>query len=66
LFHEFILIYYTYNSRLEKEENSLEHKLAIVTGDKDKIRETIATLDEKKREALLNTWQKVNRYSSLS
>jgi structural maintenance of chromosome 2 len=53
-------------SRLEKEETALKQKLAIVTGDKDKIRETIATLDEKKREALLKTWRKVSRYDSIS
>lgn len=47
--------------RVEKEEQSLKKKLAIVLNDKTKIEETIVKLDVKKREALQNTWEKVNK-----
>ncbi len=46
--------------RVEKEESALKKKLAIVLNDKQKIEDTISTLDIKKKEALHKTWEKVN------
>ncbi|KAI8920693.1 P-loop containing nucleoside triphosphate hydrolase protein [Entophlyctis helioformis] len=47
--------------RVEKREASLKQRLATVRKDKSKIQETISTLDELKREKLVETWTKVNR-----
>ncbi|TPX31945.1 hypothetical protein SmJEL517_g04864 [Synchytrium microbalum] len=46
--------------RMEKRETSLKQMLATVKKDKTKIEDTIASLDEYKREALQKTWEKVN------
>ncbi|EGS21442.1 uncharacterized protein CTHT_0033000 [Thermochaetoides thermophila DSM 1495] len=45
---------------VEKKEMSLKHMMKTVLKDKHKIEETIATLDEYKRKALQETWEKVN------
>ncbi|KAK9480185.1 RecF/RecN/SMC [Lipomyces japonicus] len=45
---------------VEKKEASLCTMLKTIDKDKRKIEETIATLDEYKKEALIKTWQKVN------
>nr|KAJ3422875.1 Structural maintenance of chromosomes protein 2 [Polyrhizophydium stewartii] len=47
--------------RVEKKEASLTQRLATVHKDKKKIQQTIQTLDELKREKLVETWTKVNR-----
>ncbi|KAH6573873.1 hypothetical protein BASA60_005833 [Batrachochytrium salamandrivorans] len=47
--------------RVEKKEASLKQRLATVRKDKTKIQETIHTLDELKREKLIETWTKVNK-----
>ena len=47
---------------MEKKEASLKQMFATVKKDKQKIEETISSLDEYKKEALLKTWEKVNRY----
>jgi len=44
---------------VEKKETSLKNMLKTVIRDKKKIEETIISLDEYKREALLKTWRKV-------
>ena len=44
---------------VEKKEASLKNMMRTVVRDKKKIEETIATLDEYKKEALLKTWRKV-------
>ena len=44
---------------VEKKEASLKTMMKTVIRDKKKIEETIATLDEYKKEALLKTWRKV-------
>ena len=44
---------------VEKKETSLKNMLRTVIKDKRKIEETIVSLDEYKREALLKTWKKV-------
>ena len=44
---------------VEKKEASLKNMMKTVIRDKKKIEETIATLDEYKKEALLKTWRKV-------
>jgi structural maintenance of chromosome 2 len=44
---------------VEKKETSLKNMLRTVVRDKKKIEETIVSLDEYKREALLKTWRKV-------
>jgi structural maintenance of chromosome 2 len=44
----------------EKQEGSAKSMLAQVLKDKEKIEETIKELDRCKREALENTWEKVN------
>ncbi|KAJ9654861.1 Structural maintenance of chromosomes protein 2 [Neophaeococcomyces mojaviensis] len=44
---------------VEKKETSLKNMLKTVIRDKKKIEETIVSLDEYKREALLKTWRKV-------
>ncbi|KAK5939610.1 Structural maintenance of chromosomes protein 2 [Knufia obscura] len=44
---------------VEKKETSLKNMLRTVIRDKRKIEETITSLDEYKREALLKTWRKV-------
>ena len=44
---------------VEKKEASLKNMMRTVVRDKKKIEETIATLDEYKKEALLKTWKKV-------
>ncbi|QIX00971.1 hypothetical protein AMS68_006488 [Peltaster fructicola] len=45
---------------VEKKESALKQMMRTVVKDKSKIEETIAALDEYKREALQRTWQKVN------
>ena len=45
---------------VEKKETSLKHMMRTVIKDKAKIEETIRSLDEYKKEALLKTWEKVN------
>lgn len=45
----------------EAEYRDLQEKKAIVIRDKEKIKSVIAELDEKKKEALKTTWQKVNK-----
>ncbi|KAI4095306.1 MAG: hypothetical protein L6R37_007083 [Teloschistes peruensis] len=45
---------------VEKKEASLKNMMRTVVRDKRKIEETVATLDEYKREALRRTWEKVN------
>ena len=45
---------------VEKKEVSLKNMMRTVIKDKKKIEETIANLDEYKREALQKTWTKVN------
>ena len=44
---------------VEKKETSLKNMLRTVVRDKKKIEETIISLDEYKKEALLKTWRKV-------
>lgn len=44
---------------VEKKEASLKNMLKTVVRDKKKIEETISTLDEYKKEALMKTWRKV-------
>lgn len=46
---------------VEKKETSLKNMLRTVIKDKRKIEETIVSLDEYKREALLKTWRKVTQ-----
>ena len=46
---------------VEKKEASLKNMLRTVVRDKRKIEETITTLDEYKKEALLKTWRKVTQ-----
>ncbi|KAK1759453.1 SMC2-like protein [Echria macrotheca] len=45
---------------VEKKEASLKHMMKTVIKDKRKIEETIASLDNYKKKALQETWQKVN------
>ena len=45
---------------VEKKEASLKNMMKTVIRDKKKIEETIASLDEYKKEALQKTWTKVN------
>lgn len=45
---------------VEKKEASLKHMMRTVIKDKRKIEETIASLDNYKKKALQETWQKVN------
>ena len=45
---------------VEKKEVSLKNMMKTVIRDKKKIEETIASLDEYKKEALRKTWSKVN------
>lgn len=45
---------------VEKKEKDLLGMYRQVLKDKTKIEETVATLDEYKKEALQNTWEKVN------
>jgi structural maintenance of chromosome 2 len=44
---------------VEKKETALKNMLRTVVRDKKKIEETIVSLDEYKKEALLKTWRKV-------
>ncbi|KAI6245089.1 Structural maintenance of chromosomes protein 2 [Erysiphe necator] len=46
---------------VEKKEVSLKNMMKTVIRDKKKIEETIITLDEYKKKALLETWTKVNK-----
>ncbi|TQS36157.1 hypothetical protein Golomagni_03400 [Golovinomyces magnicellulatus] len=46
---------------VEKKEVSLKNMMKTVIRDKKKIEETIVTLDEYKKKALLETWTKVNK-----
>jgi structural maintenance of chromosome 2 len=45
---------------VEKKEVALKHMMRTVIRDKSKIEETIISLDEYKKKALQETWQKVN------
>ncbi len=45
---------------VEKKESTLKTMLSTVLKDKDKIEDTITELDRYKRDALQNTWEKVN------
>lgn len=45
---------------VEKKEVSLKHMMKTVIRDKKKIEETIISLDDYKKKALQETWQKVN------
>jgi structural maintenance of chromosome 2 len=45
---------------LEKKEASLKQMFSTVKRDKKKIEETISSLEEYKRDALLKTWRQVN------
>ncbi|KAL1922238.1 uncharacterized protein VTP21DRAFT_9777 [Calcarisporiella thermophila] len=45
---------------VEKKESSLKQMLATVQKDKKKIEDTIASLEDYKKEALERTWEKVN------
>jgi len=45
---------------VEKKEASLKQMMRTITKDKKKIEDTIASLDEYKKEALFKTWSKVN------
>ncbi|KAK7750362.1 Structural maintenance of chromosomes protein 2 [Diatrype stigma] len=45
---------------VEKKEVGLKHMMKTVIRDKRKIEETIISLDDYKKKALLETWQKVN------
>ncbi|KXJ92211.1 P-loop containing nucleoside triphosphate hydrolase protein [Microdochium bolleyi] len=45
---------------VEKKELALKHMMKTVVRDKRKIEETIVSLDDYKKKALLETWQKVN------
>jgi len=45
---------------VEKKEASLKHMMKTVMRDKRKIEETIASLDNYKKKALQETWEKVN------
>lgn len=45
---------------VEKKEVSLKNMMKTVIRDKKKIEETIVSLDEYKKKALQETWQKVN------
>lgn len=45
---------------VEKKEAALKNMMKTVIRDKKKIEETIVTLDEYKKEALLKTWKKVD------
>ena len=45
---------------VEKKEVGLKHMMKTVIRDKRKIEETIVSLDDYKKKALLETWQKVN------
>jgi structural maintenance of chromosome 2 len=45
---------------VEKKESALKANMRTVVRDKKKIEETIATLDEYKKEALYKTWATVN------
>lgn len=46
---------------VEKKEVALKNMMKTVIRDKKKIEETISSLDEYKKKALLETWQKVNK-----
>lgn len=46
--------------KAEQEYNELKRKKDVVETDKLKIRDVMEDLDEKKREALMTTWKKVN------
>ena len=46
---------------VEKKELSLKHMMKTVIRDKRKIEETIISLDDYKKKALHETWEKVNR-----
>ena len=48
-------------SSVEKQESVLSHKIATVQRDKKNIKETVASLDEYKRDALRQTWSKVDK-----
>lgn len=45
---------------VEKKEVALKNMIKTVVRDKRKIEETIVTLDDYKKKALQETWQKVN------
>jgi structural maintenance of chromosome 2 len=45
---------------VEKKEQALKKMMSTVLKDKSKIEDTIAELDRYKRDALMQTWEKVN------
>ena len=49
---------------VEKREAQLTTNLGTVNTDKAKIEKTIEELDRYKRESLVNTWEKVNKYAT--
>jgi septal ring factor EnvC (AmiA/AmiB activator) len=48
--------------RQEKQESTLKKNLATVLRDKQKIEETIAELEQFKRDTLTKTWEQVTKY----
>jgi structural maintenance of chromosome 2 len=48
-------------SSVEKKEAGLKQMLITVQKDKQKIEDTIVSLDNYKKEALAATWEKVNK-----
>ncbi len=47
--------------RLEKKESTLKQMFSTVKKDKKKIEDTIVSLEEYKRVALVKTWNQVNK-----
>ena len=47
----------------EKNEESIKKMIATINRDKEKMFETIETLDQHKRESVEKTWKKVDRYA---
>jgi structural maintenance of chromosome 2 len=46
---------------VEKQEEKLRKQYKQILADRANIEKTVAQLDEYKKEALVSTWQKVNR-----
>jgi structural maintenance of chromosome 2 len=46
---------------VEKQEEKLKKQYKQILADRANIETTVAQLDEYKKEALVSTWQKVNR-----
>ncbi len=47
---------------MEKKEQAVKKMMMTVLKDKQKIEGAITQLDQYKRDALVTTWEKVNRY----